>query len=245
MLVGAAASALASPVVVDATALTAPQVSVVGFGYYSNAGARTFDLAPGSYTFLAPSSPADVAVGFTVGAGGTVGYAPGLDVGAGGFLTGAGTTTLTVLGFAVTIDPSALTGTYLYVSQETQDLPHAPVTVHLLPATTSSGTTAGSATTSSASRARARWSYAMRRRRRGAQGAGTGTLAVRNRTSPWRSCGLLEPQLFLEQETPAQPVSEILFATLLPGAFQAGGGRRPRPRSTPRPAPGASRWPRP
>ncbi len=133
MLLGAAGSALASPVTVDATALTASQVSVAGFGYYPNSGARTFDLTPGTYTFLAPSVPADVTVGFTVGAGGLVGYAPVSDVGAGGFLAGAGTTTLTVLGFAVTVDPSALTGAFLFVEQETGELPHAPVALRLIP----------------------------------------------------------------------------------------------------------------
>ena len=50
-------------------------------------------------------------VPFTVTASGTVSYAPALDVSAGGFLSGAGSTTLTVVGFPVTIDASTLTGT--------------------------------------------------------------------------------------------------------------------------------------
>src|SRR5262249_58144163 len=67
--------------------------------YVRNTAAFTFTALPGTFTLYDAGSPQS-RVQFTLGADGTVGYDPSLQ----GILSGAGTSTLTVVGRSVTVD---------------------------------------------------------------------------------------------------------------------------------------------
>lgn len=95
--------AFALAVTIDATALTPPTFRVLTVtGPLSTAAAQTLELDPGEYVF---SDEANGIFSFVVDAGGLVTYNPTFE----NFLDGAGTTTLTVRGFDLTFDATALT----------------------------------------------------------------------------------------------------------------------------------------
>jgi hypothetical protein len=89
---------------IDATALTSPTFRITPYSpvYVSNATVQSFALASGTYAF---SDEANGAFSFDVDAGGLVSYDPAFET----FLDGAGTATLTVRGFDVSFDATALT----------------------------------------------------------------------------------------------------------------------------------------
>ena len=93
----------AAAITIDATALTSPTFRVLGVtSPLSTATTHSVTLAHDDYAF---SDEANGIVAFFVDASGLVGYDPAFE----NFLDGAGTTTLTVRGFDVTFDATALT----------------------------------------------------------------------------------------------------------------------------------------
>ena len=105
ILLGAGTTTLSvngATITVDATGLTAAQLKSY-YGNFASTAPLTFDVLPGHQIIT------DVGDGrglyFAVSNSGTVSYDPSLE----GVLRGAGTSTLTVQGVAVTIDASALT----------------------------------------------------------------------------------------------------------------------------------------
>jgi nicotinamidase-related amidase len=91
------------PITIDATALSSVEW-YLNNGYAgrgSNAAAKTFRLIPGGYNFCTTYSDC---FSFTVTASGAVEYDSAFDA----FLSGRGTNFLTVAGFAITVDATAL-----------------------------------------------------------------------------------------------------------------------------------------
>jgi FlgD Ig-like domain/Carboxypeptidase regulatory-like domain len=107
---------------IDATALTSPTFRITPYSplYVSNATVQSFALSPGTYAF---SDEANGAFSFDVDAAGLVSYAPSFE----SFLDGAGTTTLTVRGFDVSFDATALTCPTFRISHVTAFLPTTSV----------------------------------------------------------------------------------------------------------------------
>jgi Tol biopolymer transport system component/uncharacterized protein YcbK (DUF882 family) len=109
----------------DATALSAPQFSVSGTGTYATRVVTALSLVPGDYAL----SAADGHVPFTVTTSGTVDYAVALD----GVLTGRGTTRLTAIGAAITIDARALTAPLFSIGGVGTYPTASPAALRLLP----------------------------------------------------------------------------------------------------------------
>lgn len=100
-------AASASPVTIDATAISPPLFRVIyppstPSPFMSTASVQVLDLDPGTYVFM---DEANGAFSFDVDAAGNVSYTAAV----GSFVSGGGTNTLTVSGFAVTVDATALT----------------------------------------------------------------------------------------------------------------------------------------
>lgn len=95
---------VAGPITFDATALSAQEFNI-DYGTHGGGSnvTTTLPLAPGSYNFFAPGS--DVSFPFSVSPSGTVEYDTSLDA----FLSGRGTSQLTVAGFPITFDATQLT----------------------------------------------------------------------------------------------------------------------------------------
>jgi hypothetical protein len=101
-------------IVIDATALTAPTLSIQGVvESFPSDEPQLLLLSPGTYRIRHHTAvaPGIVFVDFTVTASGTVDYSSVLDA----VLSGRGTTSLTVLGLAITLDASALTSPAFHI----------------------------------------------------------------------------------------------------------------------------------
>jgi hypothetical protein len=111
-------------VTLDASALGVPSVSLDGVAYDATAPIAA-NLLPGQHTLTTDGT--DVTA-FTVNADGTVSYDPSLE----GALTGSGTAALTVNGYAVTLDATALGVADVTLDGVARDAT-APFAVNLLP----------------------------------------------------------------------------------------------------------------
>jgi hypothetical protein len=133
VLTGAGTSTLTihgATVTVDAHNLSMPFLYLNTNQVVEQTNARfTITVLPGLATLTGPYIGAMVQ--FTVAADGTVTYDPSLE----GVLTGAGTSSLTVHGVAVTINATALTVANIILDYRTIEPTAAPFTVLLLPGT--------------------------------------------------------------------------------------------------------------
>jgi hypothetical protein len=112
---------------VDATQLSPQTMSVWGHGALGSDRIEVFTACPGGMTY-AFSNFAKFA--FSLDSTGKVDYASGLD----GFLDGAGTTTLEVEGYAMTIDAEGLDDTYTWgIPGFGQFATTPPVTLRMIP----------------------------------------------------------------------------------------------------------------
>ena len=103
LLLVAPVAAQTFPITIDATALDAPDGYVIaGVGQFNTDTIDVLNLQPGFYS-LFPFSTGFQLI-FTVDAAGNVSYDLGLE----SIVDGAGTPTLTIVGFAMTIDVSPL-----------------------------------------------------------------------------------------------------------------------------------------
>ena len=102
LICAAPAAAQTFPITIDATALSYIQYTIAPIASFINESSQTLSLAPGAYSFLPPQT--GFVLPFTVDAAGKVDYDPAFE----DILDGTGTTTLTVVGFAMTIDVSSL-----------------------------------------------------------------------------------------------------------------------------------------
>jgi hypothetical protein len=126
-LTGSGTTALAVngyAVALDGTTLGVGAIIVDGVSHAAGS-AFTVNLLPGQHSLT--TNGTDVS-SFTVNADGTISYDPSLE----GALTGSGTTALSVNGYAVTLDASALGVPNLWVDGTAYDA-SAPLSVNLLP----------------------------------------------------------------------------------------------------------------
>ena len=93
-------------VTIDARTLSASTFSIDGVpGTFNTTSVVALQLATGTHTLRAPAG-GNATFTFTVNADGTVSFAPALN----GFLSGNGTTTLTITGLNMSLDPRPLAG---------------------------------------------------------------------------------------------------------------------------------------
>ncbi|HXJ34158.1 MAG TPA: hypothetical protein VMS22_08965, partial [Candidatus Eisenbacteria bacterium] len=124
----AGATAEAASITVDATVLSAPFFVVDGSGAITNGSPTVLDLTVGPHTF----DPGPLGFAFDVTVLGTVDFDSSLDA----YVSGRGTSTLTVTGFAIAVDATAMTAPSFNIERGNV----APLTstatvatVHLLP----------------------------------------------------------------------------------------------------------------
>jgi hypothetical protein len=110
---------------IDARVLSAPQFSVSGIGTFSTAVVTALTLPPGDYALDA----SDGRVLFSVTNTGTVDFATALD----GLVSGRGTTRLTALGAAITVDLRALSAPQFSVAGVGVFPTSSPKQLRLLP----------------------------------------------------------------------------------------------------------------
>lgn len=107
-------------IALDTSALSHARFNLTGPGKshsiigYNNSGVQTANLLPGDYLFCAPYHTNGLA--FTVDTSGLLRFDPS----PGTFLSGAGTTTLTMTGFDFTLDTTALSHTRYNIMNGTQ-----------------------------------------------------------------------------------------------------------------------------
>ena len=104
-------------ITINATALTAVTFLVYGItGEIKTSVVHQLQLLPGQYNFRNPAGIRPL-IPFEIKADGTVAYDPNFDADASpkGFLNGLGTSTIVLLGHAITIDARALTTATLHV----------------------------------------------------------------------------------------------------------------------------------
>jgi hypothetical protein len=89
---------------IDATALSAPTISLDGVSNFPTAAVQSFPLEAGSYKLYYGAGVSQPSIVFSVTTAGTVDYAPALD----GILDGRGTTTLRVNGRTIQVDATPL-----------------------------------------------------------------------------------------------------------------------------------------
>ncbi len=121
------------PITIDATALSASGFNL-NFGTAGGGAMNTvttLQLLPGNYSFHAPASNATAQFDFIVTSSGTVDFDPGLD----GYVSGRGTSTLTISGFPITINATALSasGFNLNFGAAGGGATNEVTTLHLLP----------------------------------------------------------------------------------------------------------------
>ncbi|MFO0699252.1 MAG: RHS repeat-associated core domain-containing protein [Nitrospira sp.] len=128
---------MAFPIHIDARQLAHPQFFIPGVTTQWTAThpePSTFQMEPGTYTFSIDSGQGLV---FTVTPQGLIDYDPALDVPPGGnhgIFQGRGTATLTLVGFAITLDARALAAPKVAIGHLTGWLPNdVPQVLHLLP----------------------------------------------------------------------------------------------------------------
>ncbi len=100
-------------ITVDATALSAAQFNIDFGSGSSTAQVTSLALSPGQHTFSAPPSQASFV--FTVTSAGTVDFSSAFDP----FVSGRGTSTLTVVGFPMRFDATALSADQFNLSSST------------------------------------------------------------------------------------------------------------------------------
>ena len=91
-------------ITIDATALTTTQFQILGIGTFPSDTPQAVSLPPGTHTFQIISGFNTTAFEFTVQADGTVAFDAALD----GYVTGGGTSNLTVTGLNISIDATQL-----------------------------------------------------------------------------------------------------------------------------------------
>ncbi len=123
-------------ITIDARALTTATLHVWGIrNDWATAQVQQMRLLPGQYSFRNPPSGRPL-IPFEIKADGTVDYAPTFDADSSpkGFFRGLGTSTIVLLGHAITIDASALTTRTLHVYGIWNDWATSQVQqMHLLP----------------------------------------------------------------------------------------------------------------
>jgi hypothetical protein len=114
------------PITVDATAVDVTSYRILtDLGSLDNLGPHTLRVVPGTYQFSVPS----VNFLFQVDGAGTVGYDASQ-----GYLAGGGTATLTIRGYAITIDGTPIDMTQFYLDNRLDPLPNdRPHTFQQLP----------------------------------------------------------------------------------------------------------------
>jgi hypothetical protein len=117
------------PIVIDASALSATTVELPGIASFPAAPARTVSLSPGTYTLRYYAGIGYASADFTVTPAAKVDFDASLD----GALSGRGTATLTVNGYAVAIDATALTAPLLDLTSVVSFPTSSPRTVRVLP----------------------------------------------------------------------------------------------------------------
>jgi len=117
---------------IDATALSAPQLTLSGIGTFASGSVQSFDLDAGAYLLYyltgAPG-PAVASVNFTVTASGMIDFDPALN----GILAGRGSSRLLVHGTTLRYDATALSAPLLFVLEGVTKPSDQPYTLTLLP----------------------------------------------------------------------------------------------------------------
>lgn len=124
-------SALAVPITVDATALESSNGLVLqpGAVWESNGVVHVYDLAPGAYVFQDNTT---ARFEFTVTAAGAVDYPAAAE----GFVSGRGSSSLVISGYAVTVDASALATASTFIAGGRASHPRAsPWLLRAMPGT--------------------------------------------------------------------------------------------------------------
>lgn len=205
------------PITIDASALSATTMELPAIAFFASTPARTFALRPGAYTLRYYAGGDYGAVSFTVTPSAKVDFDPSLD----GALSGRGTATLTVNGYAVGIDATALTAPLLDLTSVVTFPTSSPRAVRVLPGPHQLRYYAGSQDYPSVAvtittAGKAQYDPALE----GVlTGNGTSSLTVRGRTISVDARALTPPELGLLSVTPPFPTSAVKSLTLLPGAY--------------------------
>jgi phenolic acid decarboxylase len=202
-------------IAIDATALSAPSITLTGQSTFPTAAIQNVVLAEGNYTLIYNAGASQPSVTFTVTNAGTVDYATALD----GVLSGRGTSTLLVNGKTVQIDASSLSAPTFDVNYIRSAVPSgAAISLTLLPGDHAvlynAGASQPSVTFTVINAGTVDYATALD----GVlSGRGTSTLLVNGRTVQIDASSLSAPTFDVNYIRAAVPSSAAISLTLLPG----------------------------